>query len=214
MERTIVHMLENYWLFVIMSLALVITPGADVALVTKNTLSLGKRGGLATVFGITAGTLVHMLAAALGISAIIAQSAALFEIIKYIGAIYLIYLGIQSLLSLRRSSPLAHMEDGGRKNSRSGFCQGLVSNVFNPKVAIFFLTFLPQFIVPGEHNLMQIVIMGLTHAVLGIIWLTIYIYLINAMRSLFQRSSTHKLFQGVTGTMLLGMGIKLALEKR
>lgn len=213
MERRI-HMLENYWLFVIMSLALIIMPGADVALVTKNTLTLGKRGGMATVFGITAGTLVHMLAAALGISAIIAQSAALFEIIKYIGAIYLIYLGVQSLLSLRKSAPLPPVVENGRKNSGSGFAQGLVSNVFNPKVAIFFLTFLPQFIVPGEHNLMQILIMGVTHAVLGVIWLTIYIYLIDAMRSLFQSQATHKVFQGVTGTMLLGLGIKLALEKR
>lgn len=206
-------MLDHYLVFVVMSLVLIITPGADVALVTKNTLSSGKKGGIATVLGVNTGILVHMLAAALGISAIIAKSAMLFDIIKYAGAIYLIYLGIQSLLSLRKGNAAFAVSTAEEQKKTSGFYQGLITNVFNPKVALFFLTFLPQFIDRSESALPQIILMGLTYAVLGIIWLILYVHLIHSMRSLFQSKTTHKVFQGVTGTLLTGLGIKLALEK-
>jgi RhtB (resistance to homoserine/threonine) family protein len=206
----------EYTVFVLMSLALIITPGADVALVTKNTLTYGKKGGMATVFGITAGIVVHMLAAALGISAIIAQSALLFTVVKYIGAVYLVYLGIQSFLSLRKKEqqPEAEVRPSDRENVPSGFRQGLLSNVLNPKVAIFFLTFLPQFVTSKESAFSQIVMMGSTYAVLGLIWLFIYIWLIEAMRTMFRKPATIKAFQGITGAMLITMGVKLALEKQ
>jgi RhtB (resistance to homoserine/threonine) family protein len=208
--------MEGYTVFVLMSLALIITPGADVALVTKNTLSHGKKGGMAAVFGITAGVLVHMLAAALGISAIIAQSALLFEIVRYIGACYLVFLGVQSLISLRKGRHQA--DTTGNKNETqnapSGFRQGLLSNVLNPKVAVFFLTFLPQFVNPAENTFSQIFLMGITYAVLGLLWLTLYIWLIDAMRTMFHKPATQKTFQGITGTLLIAMGLKLAMEDR
>jgi len=206
----------EFGVFVLMSLAIIITPGSDVALVTKNTLTHGKRGGIITVLGITAGVVVHILAAALGISAIIAQSAMLFTVIKYIGAVYLVYLGIQSLRSLRnkasRSEPAG--QESEPAHGLSSFRQGLLSNVFNPKVAIFFLTFLPQFITTTETAFSQILLMGSTYAVLGIVWLFIYVWLIEAMRTFFRKPAAHKAMQGVTGTMLVAMGVTLALDKR
>jgi RhtB (resistance to homoserine/threonine) family protein len=206
--------MENYLLFVAMAMLLIITPGADFALVTKNTLTYGKKGGMATALGISAGILVHTLAAALGISAILAQSALLFEIVKYAGAAYLIYLGIQSLWSVKKTAPKTEKKEETPLSGRSAFSHGLLTNVLNPKVAIFFLTFLPQFVDPNEYVFGQIIGMGVTYAVLGFLWLFFYTVLLQSLRSLFQRPATYQVLQGFTGLAMIGMGVKLALEKR
>jgi RhtB (resistance to homoserine/threonine) family protein len=206
--------MENYLLFVAMAMLLIITPGADFALVTKNTLTYGKKGGMATALGISAGILVHTLAAALGISAILAQSALLFEIVKYAGAAYLIYLGIQSLWSVKKTVPKTEKKEETPLSGRSAFSHGLLTNVLNPKVAIFFLTFLPQFVDPNEYVFGQIIGMGVTYAVLGFLWLFFYTVLLQSLRSLFQRPATYQVLQGFTGLAMIGMGVKLALEKR
>ncbi|WP_027416766.1 LysE family translocator [Aneurinibacillus terranovensis] len=206
--------MEHFYLFLVMSIALILTPGADTGLVTKNTIAYGKGGGAATACGTASGILVHTMAAALGLSAILAQSAFLFEIVKYIGAAYLIYLGIASLRSIRKGS--VHSEEGedSQLKGTSCFKQGVLTNVLNPKVAVFFLTFLPQFVDANGHTFLQILGMGVTYAVLLIIWLLFYVYLLNYLRAWMQKPSTQKAFQGVTGLVLIGFGLKLALEKR
>ncbi|NGQ96863.1 LysE family translocator [Brevibacillus sp. SYP-B805] len=207
--------MDHFGVFMTMAMILIVTPGADVALVTKNTLTHGRRGGMATALGISTGVLVHTLAAALGLSAILAQSAQLFELVKFAGAAYLIYLGIQALLTARKTMPPdGTREEASSHSARSTFFQGVLSNVFNPKVAIFFLTFLPQFVSPKGPVFGQIVGMGVTYAVMGTLWLFFYTVLLQSLRGFFQRRETYQALQGITGTAMIGLGIKLALEKR
>jgi RhtB (resistance to homoserine/threonine) family protein len=205
--------MESFYLYVMMSIVLILTPGADTMLVTKNTLSHGRWGGGSTALGTATGIMVHSLAAALGLSAILAKSAFLFDIVKYVGAAYLIYLGVSSFQSLRKK---ASSLEGSPLNSaqRTGFTQGLVTNVLNPKVAIFFLTFLPQFVDPNQDAFIQMLGMGLTYAILLLIWLFLYVYLLEHVRAWMQRPITQQVFQASTGVMLLLFGIKLAFSHR
>ncbi|UFJ40747.1 LysE family translocator [Brevibacillus humidisoli] len=208
--------MEHLWLYVVMSIVLILTPGVDTALVTRSTIAYGKKGGAATALGITTGVIVHTLFAAFGLSAILAQSAFLYEVVKYIGAAYLIYLGISSLWFARKkqtSSTGAEQQERTYHGS-SCFNQGLLTNVLNPKVALFFLTFLPQFVQPGGNTLLQFTLLGVTYAVLAIIWLFVYIYLIDLIRGWLQRPSTQRALEGITGVALLLFGLKLAFDRR
>ncbi|MFD0770580.1 LysE family translocator [Bacillus sp. CGMCC 1.60114] len=208
-------LVTQYYLFVAMSIFLIILPGPDTGLVTQNTILQGKQGGMKTVFGILCGLSIHTLAAVLGISAILVKSAFLFSIFKYIGAIYLIYLGCVSLWSIRKKGK--QTEDITVKNKYQGapcFRQGFLTNLLNPKVAIFFLTFLPQFIQHDGNMFFQLFIMGMTYTVLTFLWFILYIYLINAIRTWMKKPSTERAIQGISGFVLLAFGIKLALEKR
>ncbi|EMA6343924.1 LysE family translocator [Bacillus cytotoxicus] len=208
-------MMENYFLFIIMSICLIILPGPDTAMATKNTLTSGKIGGVKTVFGTCIALFIHTLAAVIGLSAIIVKSAFLFSIFKYGGALYLIYLGIKALLSLKDKNNIdvnEHSIHHTNKNS-SCFRQGFLTNLLNPKVAVFFLTFLPQFLNPNHNTLVQLFIMGLTYLVLTVIWFSFYIFLIDKISAFMKKPTTQKYVQGLTGIVLIGFGIKLAFEK-
>ncbi|MDM5188570.1 LysE family translocator [Bacillus sp. DX4.1] len=198
-----------------MSICLIILPGPDTAMATKNTLAQGKIGGLKTVLGTCTALLIHTFAAVIGLSAIIVKSAFLFSIFKYVGAIYLVYLGIKALLSLKNKNT-ATANDLPTKNAyenTSCFRQGFLTNLLNPKVAVFFLTFLPQFLTPNHNTLIQFLIMGLTYLVLTAIWFAFYIVLIDKISIFMKKPSTHRYIQGITGFILIGFGIKLAFEK-
>lgn len=208
-------MVANYLLFIIMSICLIILPGPDTAMATKNTLTSGKMGGVKTVFGTCIALLIHTLAAVIGLSAIIVKSAFLFSIFKYVGAIYLVYLGIKALLSLKDKNsidtnelPMKHADENS-----SCFRQGFLTNLLNPKIAVFFLTFLPQFLSPDYNTLVQFLIMGLTYLVLTVIWFAFYIFLIDKISVFMKKTATQRYIQGITGIVLIGFGIKLAFEK-
>jgi threonine/homoserine/homoserine lactone efflux protein len=206
---------DNYLLFLMMSFLLIILPGPNTGLVVQNTISYGKKSGIKTVFGSVSGLLVHTLAVVFGLSAIIVKSAFVFSIFKYVGAIYLIYLGFVSLKSLRMNSNKEQLEQRqlNRKN-KSYFLQGFITCVGNPKVAVFFLTFLPQFVEPGSHHFIQFLTLGTSYAILNIIWYLIYIYLIDFFSVYMKKPSVKNVIQGLSGTVLLWFGIKLALEKK
>ncbi|MGE7759774.1 LysE family translocator [Peribacillus sp. NPDC097895] len=210
--------MENYLLFLMMSFLLIIMPGPNTGVVIQNTISLGKKGGVKTVFGSFSGLILHILAAVFGLSAIIVQSAFIFSIFKYAGAVYLIYLGIKSLLSLRKPSELkvegqkSQIQINSKRNSC--FFQGFVTCVSNPKVAVFFFTFLPQFIKPGESHFTQLLVMGCSYAFLNLIWYLTYVYLINHLKNWIRKPSVQKVLQGATGFVLLGFGFKLAFERQ
>lgn len=140
--------MENFYLFVLMCIFLIILPGPDTAMATKNTLTVGRSGGLKTVLGTCCALLIHTSAAVLGLSAIIVKSALLFSAFKYVGAVYLIYLGVKTLWSLRKKEEAASVEMNTKKQFENTSCfkQGFLTNILNPKVAVFFLTFLPQFV--------------------------------------------------------------------
>lgn len=199
-----------------MCIFLIILPGPDTAIATKNTLTVGKSGGLKTALGTCCALLIHTSAAVFGLSAIIVKSALLFSVFKYVGAIYLIYLGVKTLWSLRRKEEEAATVDVNAKSqfaNTSCFKQGFLTNILNPKVAVFFLTFLPQF-VDAEHNtFIPFLLMGITYTVLTAIWFFLYVLLINQVSAFMKKPTSQKIIEGITGTVLVGFGIKLALEK-
>ncbi|MDN4071975.1 LysE family translocator [Fictibacillus terranigra] len=203
-----------------MAVCLIILPGPDTAIATRNTLSLGKNGGFKTMLGTCCALLIHTIAAVVGLSAIIVKSALLFSIFKYAGAIYLVYIGIKSLWSMKeRKIETGYAEDSAEQSAHhhrpsSCFRQGFLTNLLNPKVALFFLTFLPQFLERGSDAFVQFSIMGLTYTVLTAVWFFFYVYLINQISVLMKRPATQRIMQGVTGVVLIGFGMKLALEKQ
>ncbi|PFD97791.1 LysE family translocator [Priestia megaterium] len=207
--------MENFYLFVITCIFLIVLPGPDTAIMTKNTLTVGKQGGFKTMLGICCALSIHTLTAIVGLSAIIAKSALLFSIFKYIGAVYLIYLGIKSLWTLRNKNTTETIEPIAKSKykNESSFKQGFLTNLLNPKIAVFFLTFLPQFVNPESHTFMPFLILGITYIVLTIVWYLFYIYLLNQISSFMKKPKTQKVIEGITGTILIGFGIKLALEK-
>jgi len=207
---------EHFLLYVAMSIVLILTPGADTALVTRSTVVHGKRGAAATALGTTTGVLVHTLFAALGLSAILAQSALLYELVKYLGAAYLIYLGFVSLRAAAQKRTQASGEQPPKQSKAGSSCfrQGLLTNLLNPKVALFFLTFLPQFVQPAGSTLLQFTLMGVTYAVLTLGWLLLYIYLLDLLRGWLQRPAAQRVLEGASGTVLLAFGLSLALERR
>ncbi|WP_259417485.1 LysE family translocator [Bacillus toyonensis] len=208
-------MIENYLLFIIMSICLIILPGPDTAMATKNTLVAGKMGGVKTVFGTCVALLIHTLAAVIGLSALIVKSALLFSIFKYVGALYLIYIGIKALLAVKNKEGVNtnDVSINNDKEHTSCFRQGFLTNLLNPKIAVFFLTFLPQFLNPSHNTFIQLLVMGLTYLVLTIIWFAFYIFLIDKISAFMKKPNTQRYIQGLTGIVLIGFGIKLALEK-
>jgi RhtB (resistance to homoserine/threonine) family protein len=207
--------MENFYLFALMCILLIILPGPDTAIATKNTVTVGRNGGLQTALGTCCALLIHTSAAVLGLSAIIVKSALLFSIFKYVGAIYLLYLGVKTLWSLKKTKDSVSQELNTKTQfmNTSCFKQGFLTNLLNPKVAVFFLTFLPQFVDAGSNTFLPFLIMGFTYTVLTAVWFFLYVLLINQISAFMKKPKTQTIIEGITGTILIGFGIKLALEK-
>lgn len=201
--------MNDFFTFLVLSLFVVMSPGIDTALITKRTLTDGRKDGYKMALGITTGSLVHTFAAAFGLSAILMQSAVAFEMVKYIGALYLIYLGLSSFISRKKKA-----SESADKQNNSAFKQGLFSNVLNPKVAMFFLTFLPQFVKTGENATQHLIIMGVIYTLLSISWFFIYVFFINYLREWLLAPKVQKFMDKATGLVLIGFGLKLALDKQ
>lgn len=204
--------MEDYLFYIVMCVMLIILPGPDTAIVTKNTLTVSHHAGIKTMMGTLCALLVHTSAAALGLSAILMKSAWLFTVIKYVGAIYLIYLGIKTLIALtKRKAPTVDAIADTKQSST--FLQGLLTNLLNPKVAVFFLTFLPQFVTTTKDPLIPFFLLGITYIILTALWFIFYIFLLHQIRLFMNRPTTQKVMELVTGSVLIGFGIKLAFEK-
>jgi RhtB (resistance to homoserine/threonine) family protein len=199
--------------FIGVAALLIILPGADMALVTKNVLTVGRRGAMSTIIGICAGCVIHATASALGLSAIIATSAMAFNVVKTLGAAYLVWIGVQSIRDAKR--PVASSSD--KSASRSGlgpFLQGFLTNILNPKVAVFYLTFLPQFISPGESVLKRSLLLASLHIVMGFVWLTAYSWFVDRVGAVLTRPRVKMWLERVTGGVLVALGARLAWERR
>ena len=162
--------IHDLWLFILSGLLLNITPGPDTAYIIGRSLQLGWRGGAAAVSGISTGCLVHVFGAAIGLSALLMTSSAAFTVLKWAGAAYLLFTGVQMLLS--RDRPLAEAALAGDETSLSRvFWQGALTNVLNPKVALFFLAFLPQFVTAeSSHKTLAFLVLGLIFITSGTLW--------------------------------------------
>ncbi|QOZ23331.1 LysE family translocator [Bradyrhizobium sp. CCBAU 51753] len=162
--------IHELWLFVLSGLLLNITPGPDTAYIIGRTIQLGWRGGAAAALGISGGCLVHVLGAAIGLSALLMASSTAFLAVKLVGAAYLVLTGLQMLLS--RAKPVtAAAAEGGETTVARVFWQGALTNILNPKVALFFLAFLPQFVAADSpHKTLAFLTLGLIFITTGTLW--------------------------------------------
>ena len=198
--------------FVGIAALLTITPGVDMALVMRNSLRGGMRAALGTTLGIVTGLLVWMFASAAGIASLLRASAEAFTILKLVGAAYLCFLGIQTILHARRSLGLHAREV--RSSPNSPYRQGLLSNLLNPKIAVFYATFLPQFVSAGDSVFAKTVLLGSIHIAMGLVWLPLYAYAIVRAGAALRRPSVLRAVERLTGTVLVALGVRLAFAKR
>lgn len=205
----------NFEAFLLAGIILNLTPGSDTMYILGRSISQGRKAGILSVLGITTGALVHCLFAALGLSIILAKSALAFEIIKYIGAAYLIFLGIKLLVN--KSNESFDLKEVNTKiNYRKIYISGIFTSILNPKVALFFLAFLPQFIDPKyAQNFLPFLVLGLTFVCTGTIWcLTLAVFSSKLSAKIRQNYKIKQWLDKVTGGLFVAIGIKLALTKK
>ena len=239
--------------FLPVALLLTLIPGADTALVTRNALAMGTRGARWTILGIATGCLMHATMSALGLSAILATSARAYETVKLAGAMYLVWIGVQSIRQARRGSSAGRMaiprlrafvpslgmasssghseraqpqhrhseraprvEESAPVPGREGhpFTQGFLTNILNPKVALFYLTFLPQFIPAGAPVLRTSLLLAMIHNLLGFAWLSLYARFVDRLRVALTRPVVKGWLERVTGGALVLLGARLAWDRR
>jgi threonine/homoserine/homoserine lactone efflux protein len=206
--------LNEFLIFALASLLLNLTPGNDMLYIISRSTGQGMKAGIVSAFGIMAGSLVHITAAVIGLSAILASSAIAFNLIKFIGAIYLIYLGLHALLS-RKQVSFKKSELKGHAYNKI-FMQGALTNILNPKVALFFLAFLPQFIdmhAPDKDEM--ILFLGIYFSVSGTIVNLGVAVLFGKLANFLSRSPGFlRMQEKITGVILLALGIRVALSTK
>jgi len=203
--------LANLSLFVTGSLALLLVPGPAVLYIVARSVDQGRKAGLVSVLGIEVGTLFHIAGAALGLSALLASSALLFDIVKYLGAAYLIYLGVRKFIA---KDELAEANAQQRQNMRQIFKQGVVVNVLNPKTALFFFAFLPQFVDPSRGSIvLQMLMLGAIFFLLASTTDSLYALLAGTFGG-WLKGNAHFLRarRYITGSVYIGLGVTTALS--
>jgi len=200
--------------FVGVAAILTILPGADMALVTRNVLTIGRRRTMLTIAGIGSGCIVHATASALGLSAILATSATAFSVVRTIGAAYLVWLGVQSIRDASRATAQPAASTMERRTRWGPFLQGFLTNVLNPKVAIFYLTFLPQFIGPNEPVFRRSLFLASIHIAMGFIWLATYAWFVDQLGAVLTRPRIKAWLERITGGVLIALGVRLAWARR
>jgi threonine/homoserine/homoserine lactone efflux protein len=207
--------IHHYWLFIATAVVLVLTPGQDTFFILGRSLAGGRREGIAAALGITAGSIVHTLLAALGLSALLATSPYAFMVVKFAGAAYLIYIGVRALLSRASGLP----GENGRA-SKDGFWpafrQGVITNILNPKVALFFLALMPQFIsATSDNKVAAFLVLGVTFMALGVVWCVILAVAAASLRGMFlRRPSMAGVLNKIAGSMFIGLGLRLATARQ
>lgn len=197
--------------FVGVAAVVIVTPGVDMALVARNALLHGRDAGLATAIGVNVGVAVWAIAAAVGVAAIVRASAEVFLTLKLLGAAYLIVLGIRALFE--RVRPNGDEPARLPLTTADALRQGVISNVLNPKIGLFFTALLPQF-ASADAGLLELLTLGAVFNLMGIAWLVTYALLLARGRELLRRRRIRALMDRVTGGLLIGLGIRIALERR
>ena len=205
--------IQNFELFFLSAIFLSITPGPDTIYILGRAISQEANSGTASVLGISTGVLIHTIAAAIGLSTILATSALAFKIIKLIGAVYLIYLGITLILTSKNTDLLSK-----NKAAANGFWkiyrQGVITNVLNPKVALFFLSFLPQFIDPNQGNVTSFILLGLIYVFICTVWYLIFAGFSSAIAMVFKKNPVWiRTINKISGSIFVGLGLHLAFSK-
>ena len=194
-------------------LLLAVTPGPDMAVVTKNALAHGRRGVVLTTTGIALALAIWIVATAVGLSALLRASAEVLFILKLVGAAYLAYLGLRTLIESRRrpSDLLAGVPAAAPAHAI--FRQGFFSAMSNPKLGVFFVTFLPQFVAPGQSVLLRLLLLGTIFALIGWTWMNVYGLFVTRVRDFITAPRVRQWMDRVTGVVLLGFGARLAVDR-
>jgi threonine/homoserine/homoserine lactone efflux protein len=210
--------LDQLLLFLPGSILVTIVPGADMALVMRQVFVGGTALAQRTIFGNLTGLVVHATALAIGLSALLVASAEAYTLVKIAGGIYLIYLGMQSLLSARRHGANEARAEGVAPSRipsmRTAYLQGLISTVLNPKPALLFLTFLPQFVDETRPVVPQIAFLAGVHILVGLIWMTLYAHLVARAHQTLTRADVRRWLESATGVVLIAFGLRVAVEPR
>jgi threonine/homoserine/homoserine lactone efflux protein len=208
--------IHHLWLFVGIAAVVIIVPGPDTAIVTKNALLHGRGAALGTAFGVEAGLAVWTVASAFGVASIVRASDTAFTALKLIGAAYLVWLGIQALRAARRGGAHSDPESARRAplDGRGGFRQGLLSDLANPKIGAFFTGLLPQFAGPGHSVLLPFLALGGLFVLMTVVWLCAYALVAVRASELLRRPRVRATIDRLSGAILIGFGVRLALERR
>jgi threonine/homoserine/homoserine lactone efflux protein len=195
--------------FLGVSLLVIVTPGQDTALTIRNTLATGRRGGVFTALGVVSGQLAWAIAASAGLAALLLASQPAFSALRLAGAAYLVFLGLQALVSAIRSAQPVEMTPSARRGGRTAFRQGVLSNLGNAKMAVFFTSLLPQF----GTTFWTMFPLGLCFAALTLGWLTVYALAVARARRLLRRPRVSRLLDAVMGFVLVSLGLRLAAQR-
>ncbi|MDA1120764.1 MAG: LysE family translocator [Bacteroidetes bacterium] len=204
----------NFEGFLLAGILLNLTPGTDTMYILGRSMTNGRRAGILSALGISTGSLVHTVFAALGLSVILVESAFAFNLIKYLGAGYLVYMGIKSILEKQENSDA--LPDGVSKSGNQYYLSGILTNVLNPKVALFYLAFLPQFIDPSNSTpVISLLILGITFTITGTIWCLILATFSSKIKALLSKDNRLSGYLNkITGIVFIALGVKLALREK
>ena len=206
----------NCWVFITTGIVLNITPGADTMYILGRSISQGKKSGVVSALGISSGALLHCLFATFGLSVLLAKSELAFNVIKYIGAAYLVYLGIKALLSKTTSINESFGEHQVTRQYSRIYVSGILTNLLNPKVSLFFLAFLPQFIDPNyENNTISFLVLGLTFVTTGTLWCLLLAFFSAKFADNFRKRPKIKfVLDKFIGVLFILLGIQLGLSQK
>jgi threonine/homoserine/homoserine lactone efflux protein len=206
--------LERWLAFTGVAAVIVVVPGPDMAIVTRNALRSGFRAGLASSVGVEVGLVVWAAASALGLAALLRASETAFTVVKLAGAAYLLVLGVRALVESRRMKSRLEPVGNPPRSGRGALGQGLASNLLNPKIAVVYTTLIPQFVARDRPALPQTTILATTLIALGFVWLTIYAVVVARAGDVLRRPRIRRWIERLTGTALIAFGAKLAVARR
>ena len=212
-HATIRGVVENFAAFLGISLLVIVTPGQDTALTIRNSLLGGRRAGIATAAGVVTGQAAWTLATSAGLAALLVASEPAFVAVKLAGAAYLVYLGLEALRAalLGRPGPAAGLASA---RALAAYRQGVLSNLGNPKMAVFFTSLLPQFTPAGQASFWALLLLGLTFCALTLVWLCAYAVAVAKAGDFLRRSRVRRALDGLMGAVLVALGVRLATAQR
>jgi threonine/homoserine/homoserine lactone efflux protein len=200
--------------FVGVAVVVVVTPGPDTALTLRNALVGGRRAGVLTAVGVVGGQAIWTLATSAGIAALLVASRPAFTALRWAGAAYLVYLGVRALLTAARGDGDAPAPGHGHGRPPAPLRQGMISNLANPKSAVFFTSLLPQFAPAGAATFPALLALGLLYCSITLAWLSAYAVVVARVGAVLRRPSIRRVVEAVTGVVLTALGLRLATERR
>jgi RhtB (resistance to homoserine/threonine) family protein len=202
--------------FFFVALLITIAPGPDSALVLRASIARGRRYGIVSATGVSLGLLLWATASALGVSALLTASTLAYDVLRLAGAAYLCWLGVQAIRAARATRPRDDDEAAPvqQRGLAAAFRTGLLSNLLNPKIGVFYITVLPQFVPRGVSVLAASLLLALVHVAIGMAWLTLVAWAADRAKTLLRKDSARRAIESVTGVVLIGFGLRTALAHR